>query len=64
MPAAVIHFVDCSPEEGAYGVAWSTVNAGFPPGLVHFYSVDGRLTSVHNVDIRMWIYTRNCEEKR
>jgi hypothetical protein len=51
MPAAVIHFVDCSPEEGAYGVAWSTVNARFPPKLVHFYSVDGRVISVHNVDI-------------
>jgi hypothetical protein len=47
----VIHFVDCSPEEGAYGVAWSTVNAGFALGLVHLYSVDGRLIAVHIVDI-------------
>jgi hypothetical protein len=51
MPTVVIHFVDCSPEEGAYGVAWSTVNAGFPLTLVHFYSVDGSLIGVHNVDI-------------
>lgn len=46
----MIHFVDYSSEEGAYGVAWSTVNAEFPLGLVHFYSVDGRLIGVHNVD--------------
>jgi hypothetical protein len=59
----VIHFEDCSPEEGAYGVAQSTVNAGLSPLLVHFYSVDGRLMSVHNMDIYVE-YPRNREEKR
>jgi hypothetical protein len=40
-------------------VAWSTVNAGFRPRLVHFYSVDGRLTGVHNVDIYGGLYEKS-----
>jgi len=47
----VIHVVDCLPDEGAYGVVWSTVNAEICRNPVHFYSVDATLITVHNVDI-------------
>jgi hypothetical protein len=50
-PGAGIHFMDNGSGFEAYGGESGTVKALIFPDSWRFYSVDGRLVEVHNMDI-------------